>query len=142
MLDQLKNSGALRYFKSQKMQRLIGELSATILYIKDRQELETSVRVQMINPFTVNHYDYDFDARITKEGALPFGEAVSQYEKSSEIIPFRLKHIDKIDRETTINMLGFFGMSGIRPTRQQHFQWYIDLNNELQKELRSEYHLK
>ena len=142
MLDQLKNSGALRYFKSQKMQRLIGELSATILYIKDRQELETSIRVQMINPFTVNHYDYDFDARITKEGALPFGEAVSQYEKSSEIIPFRLKHIDKIDRETTINMLGFFGMSGIRPTRQQHFQWYIDLNSELQKELRTEYHLE
>ena len=142
MLDQLKNSGALRYFKSQKMQRLIGELSATILYIKDRQELETSIRVQMINPFTVNHYDYDFDARITNEGMLPFGEAVSQYEKSSEIIPFRLKHIDKIDRETTINMLGFFGMSGIRPTRQQHFQWYIDLNSELQKELRREYHLK
>jgi len=142
MLDQLKNSGALRYFKNQKMQRLIGELSATILYIKDRQELETSIRVQMINPFTVNHYDYDFDARITNEGMLPFGEAVSQYEKSSEFIPFRLKHIDKIDRETTINMLGFFGMSGIRPTRQQHFQWYIDLNSELQKELRREYHLK
>jgi len=142
MLDQLKNSGSLRYFKSQKMQRLIGELSATILYIKDRQALETTVRVQLINPFTVNHYDYDFDARITKEGTLPFGEAVSQYEKSSEIIPFRLKHIDKIDRETTINMLGLFGMSGIRPTRQQHFQWYIDLNSELQNELRKEYHLK
>ena len=142
MLDQLKNSGSLRYFKSHKMQRLIGELSAAILYIKDRQDLETNVRVQMINPFTVAHYDYDFDARITKDGTLPFGEAVSQYEQSHEMIPFQLKHIDKLDRETTINMLGFLGMSGIRPTRQQHFQRYIDLNSELLNELRKEYHLK
>jgi len=142
MVDQLKNSGSLRYFKSQKMQRLIGELSAAILYIKDRQDLETTIRVQMINPFTVNHYDYDFDARITKDGTLPFAEAVSQYEKSSEFIPFRLKHIEGLDRETTVNMLGFFGMSGIRPTRQQHFQRYIDLNSELQEELRNQYHLK
>ena len=142
MIDQLKNSGSLRYFKSQKMQRLIGELSAAILYIKDRQDLETETRVQLINPFTIDHYDYDFDARITKEGTLPFGEAVSQYHQSSEFIPFRLKHAEKLDREKTINMLGFFGMSGIRPTRQQHFQRYIDLNSELLKELRKEYHLK
>ena len=142
MLDQLKNSGSLRYFKSQKMQRLIGELSAAILYIKDRQDLETTVRVQLINPFTVDHYDYDFDAGITKGGTLPFGEAVIQYEKSDEIIPFRLKHTEHLDRETTINMLGFFGMSGIRPTRQQHFQGYINLNAELLKELRKEYNLK
>ena len=142
MLDQLKNSGSLRYFKSQKIQRLIGDLSAAILYINDRQDLETTVRVQMINPFTVAHYDYDFDARITKEGTLPFGEAVNEYEKSNEIIPFQLKHVEDIDRETTINMLGFLGMSGIRPTRQQHFQRYIDLNSELLKELRKQYNLK
>ena len=142
MLDQLKNSGSLRYFKRQKIQRLIGDLSAAILYINDRQDLETTVRVQMINPFTVAHYDYDFDAKITKEGTLPFGEAVTEYEKSNEIIPFKLKHVEDIDRETTINMLGFLGMSGIRPTRQQHFQRYIDLNSELLKELRKQYHLK
>jgi hypothetical protein len=142
ILDQLKNSGSLRYFKSQKMQRLIGELSAAILYIKDRQDLETSVRVQLINPFTVEHYDYDFDAGITREGLLPFGEAVRRYEDSSEIIPFRLKRADNLDREATINMLGFLGMSGIRPTRQQHFQRYIELNEELLKELRKEYDLK
>jgi len=141
MLDQLKNSGGLRYFKSLKIQRLIGELSATIQYIKDRQDMETTMRVQMLMPFTVDHYDYDFDARITNDGTVSFGEAVFQYEKSNELIPFRLKHIEKIDRETTVNMLGVFGMTGLRPTRQQHFQWYIDLNSELQKELRKEYHL-
>ena len=98
--------------------------------------------MQLINPFTVDHYDYDFDARITREGTLPFGEAVAQYEKSNEIIPFRLKHPKDLDREVTINMLGFLGMSGIRPTRQQHFQRYIELNAELLKELRKEYKLK
>ena len=142
MLDQLKNSGSMRYFKSQKVQKIIGELSAAISYIKGRQDLESTAREQLINPFMVMHYDYDFDARITKEGMLPLGEAVVQYEKSSEVIPFRLKHADKIEREITINMLGFFGMGSIRPTRQQHFQRYIDLNTELLKELRKEYHLE
>ena len=47
-----------------------------------------------------------------------------------------------LDRESIINMLGFIGMSGIRPTRQQHFQRYIDLNADLFKELRKEYNLK
>jgi hypothetical protein len=142
MLDQLKNSGSLRYFKNLRIQRLIGDLSAAILYIRDRQDLETTVRVQLINPFTVAHYDYDFDAGITKEGTLPFVDAVDRYEKSNEIIPFRLMHADEIDRAATINMLGFIGMSGIRPTRQQQFQRYRDLNAELLRELRKQYHLK
>src|SRR5688500_1442449 len=142
MLFKLKYSGSLRYFKNQRIQRLVVDLSSAILYIKDRQDLETTVRVQFINPFTIAHYDYDFDAGITKGGVLPFAEAVNQYEKSNEIIPFRLRHADNIDRAATINMLGFIGMSGIRPTRQQHFQRYRDLNAELLRELRKQYHLK
>ena len=142
LLDQLKNSGSLRYFKSMKLQKLIGELSVAINLINDRQQLETQVRTEYINPFIVKHYDYDFNERITENGSLLFSVAVDKYEKSNEVIPLRFKNGDKLDKEHAINVLGLFGFSALRATRQQHFQRYIDLNSELLKELRKEYHLK
>jgi len=142
VLEQLKNSGSLRYFRNQKLQKLIGDLSVAILHINDRQALENNIREQFINPFTIKHYDYDFDSRITKNGTLLFVDAIAAYEKSDEIIPFHLGHADNFDPETAINVLGIFGMSALRATRQQHFQKYIDLNAELLKELRKEHHLQ
>jgi hypothetical protein len=142
VLEQLKNSGSLRYFRSQKLQKLIGDLSVAILHINDRQAVESNIREQFLHPFTVKHYDYEFDLRITKGGTLPFAEALAAYEKSSEIIPFHFGHAENFDRSEAINVLGLFGMSALRATRQQHFQKYIDLNAELLKELRKEYHLK
>jgi hypothetical protein len=142
VLEQLKNSGSLRYFRNQKLQKLIGDLSVAILHINDRQAVENNIREQFINPFTISHYDYEFDSRITKEGTLLFADAVAAYEKSSEIIPFHFGHAENFDRETAINVLGLFGMGALRATRQQHFQKYIDLNTELLKELRKEYHLQ
>jgi len=142
LLEQLKNSGSLRYFKSIKLQKLIGELSVAIALINDRQQLETQVRAEYINPFIVDHYDYDFNEKITKNGTLLFSVAVDKYEKSSEVIAFQFRNPDKLDKKLTINKLGLFGISALRATRQQHFQHYIDLNSELLKELRKEYHIK
>src|SRR5688500_14644560 len=50
VLDQLKNSGSLRYFKDQKLQQLIGELSEALAHINDRQAPQTQVRAKWINP--------------------------------------------------------------------------------------------
>ena len=142
LLEQLKNSGSLRYFKNLKLQKLVGELSVAIALINDRQEIETQVRAQLINPFIVDHYDYDFNEKITQNGELLFNVAVEKYVNSDKIIPFQFKNADNLGRENTINILGIFGISALRATRQQHFQRYIDLNSELLKELRKEYHLK
>ena len=139
VLDQLKNSGSLRYFKNQKLQQLIGELSVAIANINDRQQLETQVRNQWINPFIVSHYDYDFNELITQDGKLLFNEAVTRYEKSNDLFPFHHKGVDRLDRENTVNILGIFGFSALRATRQQHFQRYIDLNAGLLQVLRKEY---
>jgi len=141
VLEQLKNSGSLRYFKNHNLQKLIGELSVAIAHINDRQALETQIRAQLINPFIVSHYDYDFNEKITQDGQLLFNIAVDKYAEGSEIIPFRFKGADQVDRENTINILGFYRISALRATRQQHFQRYVDLNTELLKELRKEYHL-
>src|SRR5688572_637696 len=88
VLEQLKNSGSLRYFKNEELQQRIGDLSVAIMHIKDRQELESAVRLEHINPMIIRHYDYDFDMAIREDGALAFDKAAEKYEKSDTVIPF------------------------------------------------------
>ena len=105
VLEQLKNSGALRYFKKNELQKAIGDLSVAINNINDRQALESSIRLDYINPFMIRHYDFDFNAQLTEEGALSPFDATAAYEKNSEKMPFQLKDLGKLDRLYTVNVL-------------------------------------
>jgi len=140
MLEQLKSSGSLRYFKNEELQMLTGDLTVAIKNIYDRQELETQNRVLYINPIVILHYDYDFDFEMKKNDKNIF-EGVEQYEKSNDIIPFHLKHLEKIDRESIVNTLSFYAGNVVSATRQIHIQKYINTNAEMLKVLRKEYHL-
>jgi len=141
VLEQLKNSGSLRYFKSNELQKLIGDLSVAIHNINDRQLLETDVRYNYLHPLIILHYDYDFDAAL-KKNDVAFDMAAAAYETSNETLPFQFKSIEKFDKQATINTLGLYGMTILNSTRKVHYQKYITLNAELLKLLRKEYHLK
>jgi hypothetical protein len=141
MLDQLKNSGSLRYFKNETLQQLVGDLTVAIRNIYDRQDLETQQRLQYINPIIINHYDYDFDAVMKKNGKTIF-EGIQQYEKSGEIVPYSINQVEKLDREAITNQLNFYLGNVVSSTRQVHIQKYIDINAALLKLLRKEYHIK
>ncbi len=140
MLDQLRNSGSLRYFKNEEFQTLTGDLTVAIKNIYDRQELESQTRLQYINPIIIQHYDFDFNAQIIKGYANIF-DGVSAYEKSTEIIPFHLVEPNKIDRKYLANILSFFSANIVSSTRQTHIQKYIDINARLLQILRNDYHL-
>lgn len=140
ILDQLKNSGSLRYFKNRELQKLIGDLSVAIYNINDRQRLETDVRKEYINPLMVLHYDYDFHRMLIKDSVTNV-TAVARYEASDEIIPFEFKSLEKFDKQGTINALGIYGMNALSSTRSVHFQAYKELNSELLKLLRKEYNI-
>ncbi|MFI5218610.1 MAG: hypothetical protein ACHQNT_03900 [Bacteroidia bacterium] len=142
VLDQLKNSGSLRYFRNDELQRLIGDLSIAIHNINDRQALESSVRIEHINPIIIRHQDYDFNEILSQNGKVSVIKATFEYEKNNEFIPFQFKSPEKFDKQGTINALGFMCMSLLNSTRTLHFQKYIDTNAELLKILREEYHLK
>lgn len=142
VLEQLKNSGSLRYFKNDELQRLIGDLSVAIHNISERQELEASIRIEYINPLIVKHHDMDFDLTLSQYGGKNVFENMLTYEKGDTMIPYQFKKIDAFDTQGTINALGFFLLSGIRSTRQIHYQKYIELNADLLKILRKEYHLE
>jgi hypothetical protein len=142
VLEQLKNSGSLRYFKNNELQKLIGDLSVAIHNINDRQALESSVRIEYINPMIIRHYDFDFNSQLGQEGKLSIITAMDDYEKSSEVVPYQFKSIDKLDKQTTINALGFYCYNALNSTRTLHFQKYKELNALLLKLLRKEYNIK
>src|SRR6187399_1042447 len=141
VLEQLKNSGSLRYFKNEELQKLVGQLSVAIHNINDRQELEFQVRLQYINPIVIRHYDYDFEDQLTGGQGLDLFTATAAYENNNEIIPFHFKSPAKFDKDEAINLMGFYGRAGLGATRRVHYQKYIDLNAALLKLLRQEYHL-
>jgi|ERR1043165_5471376 hypothetical protein len=141
MLEQLKNSGSLRYFKNEELQKLIGDLTVTIKNIYDRQELETQNRALYINPLIIEHYDFDFDAEVKKLDTSVFN-ATKRYEDSNMTIPFHFNGADQFDRKHTINLLGFYNANVINSTRIVFIQRYTELNRQLLNVLRKEYHLE
>src|SRR5436190_18182113 len=128
VLEQLKNSGSLRYFKNNELQKLIGDISVAIHNINDRQTLETQVRMTCLNPFIIEHYDYDFETQLRQSRKTDIFSATINYENSNDVIPFHFKGIKNFDSERAINMLGFYGMNGMESTRTVHLKRYIDLN--------------
>jgi len=142
VLEQLKNSGSLRYFKNEELQKLVGQLSVAIHNINDRQELEFQVRMQYLNPIILRHYDYDFEEQLTQNQTLDLFTATTIYENNNEMIPFHFKSPAKFDKEEAINLMGFYGRAGLGATRRVHYKKYIDVNAELLKVLRKEYYLK
>jgi hypothetical protein len=142
ILEQLKNSGSLRYFKNEELQKSIGDLSVAINNIKDRQELENQTRLQYINPIIIDHYDFDFEAELTQHRKLDIFTALTEYENDNRTVPFHLKSIEKIDKERLINILQFYAGAALTSTRKIHFQNYMELNTRVLKLLREEYHLE
>lgn len=140
VFEQLKSSGSLRYFKNQKLQKLIGDLSVAIDYLQARQEVENSTFYAYIEPIMTSHMDYDFQFKLW-EGDDIF-DRLSAYENSNEYIPFHLSQQDKVDRQKYINVLGYYHTNNIKSTRLIPFKNYVEVNAATLAELRREYNLK
>ncbi|MDZ4794850.1 MAG: hypothetical protein SGI83_11275 [Bacteroidota bacterium] len=142
VLEQLKNSGSLRYFKNVDLQRLISDLSVAIQNVNDRQALENSLRIEYLNPLIIQHHDYNFEMILRKRKQTDIFSVIKDYENSNEIIPFYFKAIEKFDKIRAINIMSFYSLSGMESTRTVHLKRYMDLNAELLKLLRNKYHLE
>jgi hypothetical protein len=140
MLDQLRNSGALRYFKNEEFQQLTGDLTVAIKNIYDRQEVENSTRTEYITPIQIQNLDFEFDEAIKKDSKTVF-EGITKYEKTDKIIPYHLSEPLKIDRLRTAKILAHFCANVLTSTRILHIKNYQDTNAKLLQLLRNEYHL-
>ena len=141
VLEQLKSSGSLRYFKNDRLQKLIGDLSVSIDYILARQEYENSIFASYMEPIMINHMDFDFQHKLWQNSVNIF-DRLEEYHTSDEYIPFAISQPDRINRQALMNALGYYHTNGLLSTRLIAFQKYAVVNAALLKELRAEYGLK
>lgn len=140
IFEQLKSSGSMRYFKNQRLQQLVGDLSVSIEYINERQELEAAVYKDYIEPIMINHMDFGFQHQLFSDSTGIF-DRLARYESSDEYIPFHLSQPERINREAYINALSYYHTNNIKSTRMIPFEDYVRVNAALLKELRNEFQL-
>ena len=140
ILEQLKNSGSLRYFKNDELQSLIGDLTVAIKNIYDRQELESQVRMQFVNPILIRICDYDFDTHLKENGKTVF-EGIRDFETGNDHFPFHIDEPENFDKKNAIKVLNFYRANVVNSTRVVPIKKYMEINAALLKLLRNEYHL-
>jgi hypothetical protein len=140
ILSQLRNSGALRYFKSTDLQNSISHISVAISNARDRNTQEYHFIEQFVRPFTLKHYDFKWMDDYTQNGKQSILQALSQTNYHSSVTPI-IKNIQDFKREDAEGLVAYYQVI-LRATRQIHYQAYIEKNHELLEALRKEYGFK
>lgn len=141
ILEQLKNSGSLRYFRNIEIQKAVGDFSVAVNNLRIRSEREASLSSTINRDFIIKHYDNQFIDKITNNGKKNNIESLKDYELSTNIIPASILHSKEIDREGVANYFIYYAVV-IRSTRQGQMHAYEVASTKLMKLLREDYHLK
>ena len=137
ILNQLRNSGELRYFKSSELQSEIGRLTVQIANIRNRNEKEYSFIEMNLRPFTIQHYDFNWYEAFTQHGKFTLLEALNQNTPMS--ITGKIVNADKFSRQEAENIASYYLLM-LRGTRQTQYLPYVAINHRLLQVLRNEYH--
>ena len=141
ILEQLKNSGSLRYFKSRELQKLTGDLSIAIANLRKRNAFEEVYYREHIWPFLLKHADmkwYDAIASKSKEFIVTF---LREYEQTGGDELFHFYQPENFDRKGTTNLVGIYKII-LKGTGDSQYRIYDSLNRKLQDALQKKYHLK
>jgi len=139
MLNQLRNSGSLRYFKNNEIQAEIGQLSVSIARIRTRLEVESSFGQDYIRPLNMKFYDFQWNEEITQHGSLTIAEALETQPKPTH--PGEIKNVKDFNRNEAANIAAYQRLL-IKSTRLTQFKMYAEINHKLLQSLRMEYDLK
>jgi hypothetical protein len=137
ILNQLRNSGEQRYFKSSSLQSKIGELSIAIANVRSRNEKEYNFVEFYLRPFTIRHYDFDWYEALTQHGKLLLVPALTQRNQLQQT--GRIMNLDKFNRKEAENTASYYRLMP-RGTRQGQYIPYSEINHQLLELLRKEYH--
>ena len=141
VLNQLINSGALRYFRNVQLQKYLGEIAVAINNIKSRNEQEYIFVSQNIRPFMFNHYDYEWNNILTRDGTIPIADALQNYLAGDKKMKVELKNLKKLDRQFMYNISSHYLLI-LRGTRQLQIDSYIKINKNLLQALRENYNVE
>ena len=142
VLNQLKGSGSLRYFKNTNLQKLFGELSVYINNVRDRNDQEYQFFANPIKQFDLKHYDFNWMNELRKQDENGYNmDLVNRYRAGDTIIKADILNVSSFDRGEVINMIAFYKQMLVS-TRTLAMKDYMTANQKLLQELRKEYKLK
>ena len=139
ILNQLRNSGELRYFKNGELQADIGKLSVKIAHTRSRNDREYSYVEFYNRPFIVKHFDFKWYEAYTRNGTVPLIEALKRDIQVQ--VPAKIVNSDKFNRQEAENVASYYLLM-LRSTRQIQYKDYADANHRVLELLRKEFHLK
>src|SRR6186713_435160 len=139
ILNQLRNSGELRYFRNSELQSEIGRLSVQIANVRSRNEKEYSFIEMNLRPFTIRHYDFSWYKAFTQDGKFTLLEALNQ-ERQLQLAG-KIIDVDKFNRKEAENIASYYLLM-LRGTRQTQYLPYVSINHQLLQILRKEFHLE
>lgn len=142
VLNQLKNSGSLRYFKNAKLQKLFGNISVTINNIRNRNDQEYQFFSNPIKPFILKHYDFNWNNDLRKISENSYNtDLIKKYLRSDTVINAKILNLQTFDRIETANMVMFY-KTMLVSTRTLQMKNYIEANTKILKGLRECYDFK
>ena len=142
VLNQLKGSGSLRYFKSAYLQKLFGEISAYINNVRDRNDQEYQFFASPIKPFDLKHYDFSWMNELRKQDENGYNmDLIARYRAGNTFTKADILNLPAFNRGEVINMILFYKQMLVS-TRTLAMKDYMTANQKLLEELRKEYHLK
>jgi hypothetical protein len=136
ILNQLRNSGELRYFKSSILQSEIGKLSVAINNLRNRNEKEYSYVEFYLRPFTIKYYDFSWYETLTRQGRLGLLNALDS--NGSEITISRIMNVEQFNRQEAQNIANYYLLM-LRSTRQAYYVPYLNTNHQVLEALREAY---
>jgi hypothetical protein len=136
VLQQLKSSGALRYFKSKELQELTRNLGGVIEQINARTAVEMEFGQNHVIPFNILHLDQECIVQLGF-GVLSLKEIYTKID--SERVVFQINNLDEFKRRDVINMILVYRNLVI--SGASRYKDYKRLNERLLIQLRAEYHI-
>lgn len=141
ILNQLRNSGSLRYFRSIGLQNAISNLNVVILNLRNRNSQEDAFVEGFTRPFLQKYYDFDWEDELTQRGKISGIDAIEKSPAFSGIRPHSIRNLKDFDRGDA-EALATHVMLISRITKLLFYQSYIKANHEVLQELRKAYDLK
>jgi hypothetical protein len=140
-INQLVNSGALRYFKNRQVQSRIAALTVAIADVRKRNDVEINFNEFQAREFTLKHFDYNWLEHVSQHGKLNTLQLVKLFQDSLPSLDSKIKNEQQFNRDDAENLASYFLLL-VRSTVSAQYTDYLTANHELLQTLRDEYHLK
>ncbi|HUS03214.1 MAG TPA: hypothetical protein VMY77_15855 [Chitinophagaceae bacterium] len=138
ILNQLRNSGELRYFKNSELQSVIGQLTVMIANIRNRNEREYSFIEDYLRPFTLKYYDFEWYGTVSQHGNLTLFDALKA---DTTLVTGKIVNLDKFNRKEAENTCSYYLLM-LRSTRKTQYTDYAKINHQLLQKLREEFKME